>query len=131
MTTETMSPPTTGNGAASEQTRAGATFLPNVDIFETPEELQLVADIPGARGDAISIDFEKGSLTIQAKVEPREPKGGLLLREYGVGDYRRTFQVSEAIDASRITAQYHSGVLTLHLPKVAAAQARKIQVTTT
>ena len=53
-----------------------------------------------------------------------------LLREYGTGDYYRTFQVSEAVDASKITADYSDGVLTLHLPKTEAVKPRKIEVKT-
>ena len=51
-----------------------------------------------------------------------------LLREYGVGDFYRAFQVSEVIDPSRIQAEYSGGVLTLHLPKSEAAKPRKIAV---
>ena len=51
-----------------------------------------------------------------------------LLREYGVGDYYRSFQVSEAIDAGKISAEYADGVLTLHLPKAEAVKPRKIAV---
>lgn len=130
MTTETMKSHSATQNGSAEQTRAQATFLPNVDIYETPQEIQLVADLPGTTGDGIDIDFEKGTLTIHAKVNRRHPESGYLLREYGVGDFVRTFQVSEKIDAARISAEYQQGVLTLHLPKVEAAQARKISVTT-
>ncbi len=51
-----------------------------------------------------------------------------LLREYGVGDFYRTFRVGEQVDASRIAAEFVDGVLTLHLPKVDAAKPRKIAV---
>jgi HSP20 family protein len=51
-----------------------------------------------------------------------------LLREYGVGDFRRAFRVGNQIDATRISADFADGVLRLHLPKIEAAKPRKISV---
>ena len=115
----------------AEHTRSGRYYRPNVDILEQADELIVLADMPGASGDAIDIHFEDGNLTIHAKVEPRQDeKTEYLVREYGVGDFYRTFRISEAIDASKITAQYADGVLTLHLPKAEEAKPRKIDVKT-
>ena len=112
-----------------ERTRGGRTFIPAVDIIETGDELLLLADVPGARADAIDIDYERGELTLTARVAPRQGDGtNYVLREYGVGDFVRTFKVSEAIDASKIAAEVRDGVLTLHLPKAEAAKSRRIAV---
>ena len=122
----------TQNGAdtpAEELTRGGPFYRPNVDIYELPEELVVLADVPGTSNDQIDINFEDGILTIHAKVTPRQTaQGPYNRREYGVGDFYRTFKVSEQIDASRIGAEYSAGVLTLHLPKIEAAKPRKIKV---
>jgi len=115
----------------TERTRTGNVYRPLVDILEDKDELILVADLPGARSDSIDINFEDGELTIQGKVEPRyQPDQQFLLVEYGIGDFYRTFRVSEQIDSSRIHATYADGVLTVHLPKVEAAKPRKIEVRT-
>jgi HSP20 family protein len=119
------------NGARrGETTRGGQFYLPNCDIVEKGEELLVMADIPGTRRDAIDVRFEDGTLTIHAEVEPRPwgVEGRPLLREYGIGDYYRTFQVSESIDAGKISADYVEGVLTLHLPKAESLKPRKIAV---
>jgi HSP20 family protein len=113
----------------AERTRCGCYFRPNVDIVEQKDELLVVADVPGAKSDSIDVKFEDGTLEIQAAVAPREcDEHGCLLQEYNVGDYYRSFQVSEAIDASKISADYADGVLTLRLPKAEAAKPRKIAV---
>lgn len=113
----------------AEQTRSGQYFRPNVDIVELPEELLLLADMPGLGTDLIDVRFEDGTLTIHGRVPARQPASTrFVTREYGIGDFHRTFRVSEQIDASRISAEYADGVLTLHLPKSEAAKPRRIVV---
>lgn len=131
MTTNTLEKRTTPEStlANAERTRTGRTYTPYVDIYETRDELTLVAEMPGAMADTVDVDFEGGELSIGARVEPRQPAGTqYLLEEYGAGDYFRTFRISEAVDASRISAELRNGLLTLHLPKVEAVKPRKIAV---
>jgi HSP20 family molecular chaperone IbpA len=117
--------------APGEHTRCGCHYRPHVDILEKDDELVVLADVPGATGEDIDVDFEEGNLTIHAKVKPRQDDSTeYLMHEYGVGDYYRTFRVSEAIDAAKITAEYADGVLTLHLPKAESTKPRKIDVKT-
>jgi len=119
-----------GGATAAEHTRCGRCFRPNVDILEKADELLLLADVPGAGGgDAIDIKFEEGELTLHGKVDLRQgPDQQYLYQEYGVGDFYRMFQISESIDASKISAEYGNGVLTLHLPKAESVKPRKIAV---
>ena len=129
MTTDTLDKPATADVTRAEHTRNGRLYQPNVDILETSDELTVLADMPGVDGSDIDISFENGTLTIHGKVPPRQGEDtNHLMREYGIGDFKRTFEVSEAVDASRITAECANGVLTLHLPKVDAVKPRKINV---
>jgi HSP20 family protein len=112
-----------------EPTRGVPRFRPVVDILELDDELQVIADMPGTRPEDIDIKFDNGVLTIYGKVEPRQPEDtDYLICEYGIGDFYRAFEVSEAVDPERINAEYQDGVLVLHLPKVERAKARKIEV---
>jgi HSP20 family molecular chaperone IbpA len=112
-----------------ERTRGGQVYRPSVDIVELEGELMIVADVPGAKSEAIEIDFEEGVLTIQGRVEPRYGEGRrFLVREYGIGDFHRTFRVSEKVNAAGITAECADGVLRVHLPKAESAKPRKIEV---
>jgi len=114
---------------SAERTRLGRYYRPHVDILESKDELFLLADMPGANKDSIEIDFEDGVLTIHGKVETRYPESvNFLLVEYGIGDFYRTFRVSEQIDPDRIHAEYAGGVLKVHLPRAEEAKPRKIEV---
>lgn len=105
-------------------------YSPAIDIFEEADAIVLVADVPGATPESVDVQFERGSLTIEAAVRPRrdDAKTRYLLREYGVGNYRRTFEVNDQIDASKITAKLDSGVLTITMPKAEAVRPKKIAV---
>ena len=58
-----------------ESTRPGAYFQPAVDIFETPEELVVVADMPGVPPDAVDVDLEGDELSIEGRVRTEDYKG--------------------------------------------------------
>jgi HSP20 family protein len=119
--------PSADEAVGREHTRPS--FRPDIDIYETRDEIVLVADVPGASGDDIDLNFENGVLDLHARVRPRRAENAAyLVQEYGVGDFHRSFQVSEDVDSSRISAEISGGVLTVRLPKAAAARPRKIEV---
>lgn len=131
MTTMTIEKPASQEVTKTKPTWNRPVFRPNVDIVETEGELVVTADMPGTCSEDIDIRFENGTLTLHAKVRERQTRDtGYVLNEYGIGDFHRTFQVSEVIDPERISAEYRGGVLVLHLPKTEAAKPRKIAVKT-
>jgi HSP20 family protein len=112
-----------------ESTRPGAYFQPAVDIFETPDEIVVRADLPGVPPDAVDVKLEGDQLTLEGRVDAKEYDGlKPLYVEYGVGGYLRRFTLGEAIDREQIKARLQSGVLTLHLPKAERARSRRITV---
>jgi len=112
-----------------ETTRATRLFTPTVDIVEH-KDIVMYADMPGVDEKSVDIVLEKDLLTIYGKVEPEIPKNHrLVISEYGVGDYKRTFTVSDEIDRDKIQASVKDGVLKLVLPKAESAKTRKIPVT--
>lgn len=104
-------------------------YRPNVDIVDTPEAVLLTADVPGADDQSVDITLENHILTVRARVVPPQFEGYTLPQpEYGVGDYERTFTLSQDIDRAAIDATVKDGVLRVRLPKVKEAAARKIRV---
>jgi HSP20 family protein len=120
----------------AERTRDRLAFVPRADIYETEEAIVVVADMPGVGEDALDITLEKGVLTLNGVVEPEAPEGyspaagtwSPYRTEYRVGDYVRSFSLSNEIDQGAIEATLKDGVLRLTLPKVTEAQTKKIAV---
>lgn len=113
----------------AERTRDGLAFVPRADIYETPEAIVVVTDMPGANAESVDIMLEDNVLTINGHVEPVQPEGHTLAyTEYQVGDFVRAFTLSNQIDRDGIEATVKDGVLKLHLPKITEAQKRKIAI---
>ena len=115
--------------AQVERTRSTTVYTPDVDILEKEDSIVVFADMPGADEKSVDITLEKDVLSIYARVEPELPeKHQLLHAEYGVGDYQRSFTISDEIDRDKIEARVKNGVLRLVLPKAQVALTRKIAV---
>lgn len=112
-----------------ERTRSRRCFVPRVDIYETGQDIFLAADMPGVDDRSVDITLEKGVLTITGNVEPVQPDNySLAYAEYTVGDFQRSFSLTDQIDQEHIEATVKDGVLRLRLPKAPQAKARKIAV---
>lgn len=117
--------------AVSEATRPGRTYLPGVDISESEDALWLWADVPGVDENSLDIRLDNDQLTIEGRVSLDEYEDlNPVYTEYNVGNFVRTFRVSESIDGERIRASVKNGVLELELPKAERARPRRIPVTT-
>jgi len=114
--------------ATAQPSRGGVLYTPRCDIFETVNELLLLADLPGVRPEDVDVRFENGELVIQGRCTPRQDGVNYLACEYGVGNYYRAFTISEAIDSGQISAELKQGVLTVHLPKSEAVKPKRIAV---
>lgn len=112
----------------NEWTREGVYYSPAVDIFETGETLSVVADLPGVQKDNLEVDVKEDVLTIVGHVEQANESYKPLYREYGIGGYRRKFNLSDKIDQSKISAELKDGVLTLTLPKAERLKPRRVEI---
>ncbi len=114
---------TTPSGAQAvgvrEGTRAQEYHVPPVvDIYETPDSLVLLADMPGVSKEDLDVRIDNNVLTLRGKARHIAP---------GEAVYRE-FELSEEVDQEKITAQLKHGVLTLRLPKVERAKPRQVEV---
>lgn len=115
----------------AESTRPRRVFVPRTDIIEKSDSIILVADMPGIDERNVDITLEKGILTIYGTVDAAYHEDyRIAYAEYGIGDYRRSFTVTDDIDREKIEATVKNGVLRLTLPKAEKLKAKKITVKT-
>lgn len=106
-------------------------FTPTIDIYNTDDGLVLRADLPGVCVERLELQIEDNKLTLFGKVQENLPPGARLLhQEYQVGDFYRSFILSDEVAYERISAKMNSGVLEITLPRTPRAQPRKIHVQT-
>lgn len=109
---------------------ATVAWTPVVDIFEEPEFVRIVAEVPGVKPEDVKILVEANVLTIQGtKEQVAEQKAEKVHRyERTYGAFERSFTLPATVDAEHIKATYNMGVLTLVLPKVEKAKPRQIKI---
>jgi HSP20 family protein len=105
-------------------------ITPPVDIYETDNDVILVADIPGVGKKNLTLDIDDDELTISGTFEEIKSDGEKLIDECVYGEYRRTFTLGDIIDREKIAAKLEDGVLTLTLPKHEKTKPRKIEIST-
>ena len=102
---------------------------PSFDVFELPEELMVVADLPGIEAKDIKISFAGDTLTIEGERTRKEANYENWFRqERPFGKFTRTIALPLPVDPERVEAIDKAGVLMIKLPKMEGAKTRKIPV---
>lgn len=110
---------------------ANAGWLPAIDVYETPsKDLVIKADLPDVKREDIKVTFENDVLSIEGEraFTPVVPRDQYHRLERSYGSFRRNFTLPSTVDASRVSAGYQDGVLTVTLPRREDARPRQIQV---
>jgi HSP20 family protein len=117
------------DASVHQELRSGNWFVPATDIYETPEKVVLVMDMPGVCFDCAHVNIVDDELIVTGHVSHGEDEDDYVLyREYDVGHYHRHFGLPEMIDRGRIEALMANGVLTVTMPKVEEVKPRRIPI---
>jgi HSP20 family molecular chaperone IbpA len=113
----------------TERTHNRPVYAPRIDIVESPDALEILADMPGVSRENVEITLEQRVLHIRARADYSVPEDlAPLYLEYEPGDYERVFTLSDAFDPAGIEARVRAGVLHLRLPKAGPAKQQRIEV---
>jgi HSP20 family protein len=119
-----------GRANTDESAWFSGAWSPPVDIYETDDALVLKAELPGFSKDDINIELKDNTLVIKGerKREDEVKEGGYHRTERVYGAFQRSFMLPTTVDQEKVKAAYKDGVLELRLPKVLAAQPKRIAV---
>lgn len=108
----------------------GNGFAPAVEIHETPESIELKAEIPGleAKDLDIQVSTDAVSITGERKTETRTEEKGVVRSEFRYGQFSRVIPLPARIQNDKVQAEYKNGILMLNLPKVEAEKNKVVKV---
>jgi HSP20 family protein len=107
-----------------------AAWGPAVDIYETEQELVVKADLPDMQEKDIDVRVENNTLSIRGerKFEKDVHQDNYLRVERAYGAFARTFTLPNTINTEALSADYHGGVLTVHLPKREESKPKQVKI---
>jgi len=114
----------------SSEEVSNRTWMPPVDIQETPEAYRLTAELPGLTKDDINITLENNVLRLsgERKFEKDVKKEGYHRIERTYGSFARAFTLPTQVNNEKVEAAFENGLLTITVPKAEQAKPRKIAI---
>jgi HSP20 family protein len=105
-------------------------FIPSVDVAENDKQITICAEVPGMDPENVDISVSGNLLTIHGEKKEctEEKKDDFYHCERRFGSFTRSMELPVTADVDQIDAELVNGVLTLHVKKLATAQAKKIDV---
>ena len=120
---EFLSDLSTVNGGDARRT------LPAVNVAETAEAYILELAAPGFTKEAFQINVEEEVLTITGEQPtPAAEEIKFNRREFGYGNFKRSFRLPKRVNVEGIQARYENGILYLNVPKREETKPRNIQI---
>lgn len=126
---ESFVQPSWASLARRPEKNGGEWQLP-VDVYTTPEEIVIAANVPGVKPENVEITFKGDVLTIQGELPGALENVEYLMRERRHGRFSRTLSFNVPVNADGIEATFENGVLTVVAPKAEQVKPKTIRVQT-
>ena len=90
----------------------GNNSYPKVDVIDTPKSIDFEAEIPGLSKDEVSVEVEKGILSISGNKRQDESTEDLtyIRKELKRSSFKRSFQLSNSLDTNKIKAKFNKTI---------------------
>jgi len=115
-------------GAEGRAHIAGTAWTPQVDVWETDEELRMKVDLPDVKLEDINLHIEGDQMVLKGERKASDAPGKVLRQERVFGPFYRAFTLSLPVDSTKVKATYKNGVLEIVLPKKEEVKPRQIKI---
>lgn len=99
-----------------------------LDVYTTPEEIVIVASLPGLTPDEVNITIEDDRLTIRGELRPPLENVDYVFQERPYGTFSRTLTLNVPVNTDEAEAGFENGVLRLTVPKAEETKPKTIEV---
>jgi len=108
-------------------------WTPAIDVVRDNGNLVVRADVPGIKPEEVKIEIEDDILTVSGEHEERkeEKDKHFLCRERRYGSFSRTMALPAGVEAKKIKAKTHDGIVEVTIPLPKEAKKEKIEITPT
>lgn len=104
-------------------------WRPQMDIYETPTEIYIFAEIAGVNKDNLEIEINTKAVKIHGYREmPRVENGTYRLAEIQYGKFERILYLPYPVDTEQVKASYSEGFLKIHLIKIMRNKVHRIPI---
>ena len=106
-------------------------FIPPVDVTETPDAIQVTADLPGLTRDQVHLTFTREGLLIAGFKKPAvcsHADAAFHLAERAFGRFARLIRLAGAFDVGRARATLIQGELRVTLPRITDRRGGEIRI---
>jgi HSP20 family protein len=108
---------------------SGRGAYPPINVFEKGEDFVIVAELPGVKKEDLDIQVKGDTVRLHGKkVVDYTDQASVHRRERVGGEFDRTLTLPAQIDATKVTAEYRDGVLTLRLPRAESERPRSVTI---
>ncbi len=108
-------------------------WTPAIDVVRENGKLVVHANVPGIKPEEVKIEVEDDILTVSGEHEEskEEKDKDFLRRERRYGSFSRSMVLPPGVDAKKIKAKTHDGVVEVTIPLPKEAKKETISITPT
>jgi HSP20 family protein len=112
-----------------EASPSGTGPYPPVNVFRKGDDFVIITEVPGLKNSDLDIQVKDNAIRIAGtKTVEYSEKASLHRRERLSGRFDRAVTIPVRIDADRVKAEYHDGILALYLPRAEQDKPRSVKI---